>query len=244
MGTCERAATRGGVRVLLVDDQKLFVESLRVYMSVRATDLQVVGVAYDGGEAVSMAETLKPDLVVMDVRMPGMDGVEASRILSERMPKVRVLMLTTFDDDAYVFAALNTGAVGYLLKDLDPSELVEAMRASISGSVQVAPTIAMRLVSGSVDGRRTAMQSRIKDPHHGEVSGDETAYTAEQAWLLLSRREREIVTLIARGMDNREISASLHIAPQTVKNRVSDIYTKLDVPNRLRLIRLCRNFGW
>lgn len=244
MGTCERAATRGGVRVLLVDDQKLFVESLRVYMSVRATDLQVVGVAYDGGEAVSMAETLKPDLVVMDVRMPGMDGVEASRILSERMPEVRVLMLTTFDDDAYVFAALNNGAVGYLLKDLDPSELVEAMRASISGSVQVAPTIATRLVSGSVDGRRTAMESRIKEPHHGEVSGDETAYTAEQAWLLLSRREREIVKLIAQGMDNREISAGLHIAPQTVKNRVSDIYTKLDVHNRLRLIRLCRDFGW
>ena len=225
------------MRVLLVDDQKLFVESLRVYMNTRAPDLDVVGVAYNGGDAVRMAETLKPDLVVMDVRMPGMDGVEASRILSERSPEVHVLMLTTFDDDSYVFNALNNGAAGYLLKDLDPSELVDAMRASISGSIQIAPTIATRLVSSSADGQRM-------DTDHVNESAVETTYSAEDAWLLLSRREREIIKLIARGLDNMEISDALNIAQQTVKNRVSDIYTKLDVHNRLHLIRLCRFFGW
>lgn len=225
------------MRVLLVDDQKLFVESLRVYMNTRAPDLDVVGVAYNGGDAVRMAETLKPDLVVMDVRMPGMDGVEASRILSERSPEIHVLMLTTFDDDSYVFNALNNGAAGYLLKDLDPSELVDAMRASISGSIQIAPTIATRLVSGSTDGQRM-------DTDHGNESAVETTYSAEEAWLSLSRREREIIKLIARGLDNMEISDTLNIAQQTVKNRVSDIYTKLDVHSRLHLIRLCRFFGW
>ena len=225
------------MRVLLVDDQKLFVESLRVYMNTRAPDLDVVGVAYNGGDAVRMAETLKPDLVVMDVRMPGMDGVEASRILSERSPEIHVLMLTTFDDDSYVFKALNNGAAGYLLKDLDPSELVDAMRASISGSIQIAPTIATRLVSGSTDGQRM-------DSDHGNEFAVETIYSAEEAWLSLSRREREIIKLIARGLDNMEISDALNIAQQTVKNRVSDIYTKLDVHNRLHLIRLCRFFGW
>ena len=237
MVTHERESKRNRVRVLLVDDQKLFVESLRVYMNTRAADLEVVGVAYNGGDAVRMTETLKPDLVVMDVRMPGMDGVEASRILAERNPEVRVLMLTTFDDDSYVFDALNNGAAGYLLKDLDPSELVDAMRASISGSIQISPAIATRLVSDSSERQSPAEK-------YSDESSMETGYTAEEAWMLLSRREREIIKLIARGLDNMEISDSLNIARQTVKNRVSDIYTKLNVHNRLHLIRLCRMFGW
>ena len=248
MGTTERKSAHVGIKVLLVDDQKLFVESLRVYMNTRAKDLTVVGVAFNGREAVEMAVKLKPDLVVMDVRMPEMDGVEASRILSERMPGVRVLMLTTFDDDSYVFEALKNGAVGYLLKDLDPSELVEAMRASISGSIQISPKIATRLVSGSaeVEHLRTSTSAVLLK---GDESSDNTIssdaeLTSEIVWHLLSKREREILLLVARGLDNQEIAQKLNIALQTVKNRISDIYTKLDIHSLLRLIRLCIKFGW
>jgi DNA-binding NarL/FixJ family response regulator len=218
------------LRVLLVDDQRLFVESLRVFMNTRAQDLSVVGVAYNGTDGVAMAEKLKPDLVVMDVRMPGMDGVEASRILAERMPSTRVLMLTTFDDDSYVFEALKNGAVGYLLKDLDPAELVEAMRAAISGSVQI---------------------SRETGDHNADVMGGDLAEagtevngTADEYWELLSRREREIVPLIARGLDNHEIAEELNLAQQTVKNHLSTIYEKLETHSRVHLIRRCRSFGW
>jgi DNA-binding NarL/FixJ family response regulator len=246
------------LRVLLVDDQRLFVESLRVFMNTRAQDLSVVGVAYNGTDGVAMAESLKPDLVVMDVRMPGMDGVEATRILAERMPATRVLMLTTFDDDSYVFEALKNGAVGYLLKDLDPAELVEAMRAAISGSVQISPQIATRLVSAvsshgnrsladqSGNGRsagtvRAPASDRAEVPE-GDVS--DLNGTADEYWGLLSRREREIVPLIARGLDNHEIAEELNLAQQTVKNHLSTIYEKLETHSRVHLIRRCRSFGW
>ncbi|MDA3948423.1 MAG: response regulator transcription factor [Spirochaeta sp.] len=256
------------LRVLLVDDQRLFVESLRVFMNTRAQDLSVVGVAYNGTDGVAMAEKLKPDLVVMDVRMPGMDGVEASRILAERMPSTRVLMLTTFDDDSYVFEALKNGAVGYLLKDLDPAELVEAMRAAISGSVQISPQIATRLVSAvSSYGDRSPVGERAGDPgrsestapsgpretgdHNADVMGGDLAEagtevngTADEYWELLSRREREIVPLIARGLDNHEIAEELNLAQQTVKNHLSTIYEKLETHSRVHLIRRCRSFGW
>lgn len=225
---------RTELRVLLVDDQRLFVESLRVFMNTRAQDLSVVGVAYDGSDGVALAEKLKPDLVVMDVRMPGMDGVEASKILGERLPATRVLMLTTFDDDSYVFEALKNGAVGYLLKDLDPAELVEAMRAATSGSVQISPQIATRLVAGVSS---AADQSPAPEPSGG--TGDAGEY-----WALLSRREREIVPLIARGLDNHEIADELNLAVQTVKNHLSTIYEKLETHSRVHLVRRCRSFGW
>lgn len=217
-------------------------------MNTRAKDLTVVGVAFNGLEAVEMSERLKPDLVVMDVRMPEMDGVEASRILSERMPSVRVLMLTTFDDDSYVFEALKNGAVGYLLKDLDPSELVEAMRASISGSIQISPKIATRLVSGKAEVallRASGSTIKLKSNESSDSSApEETELSSEIVWHLLSKREREILLLVAKGLDNQEIAQKLNIALQTVKNRISDIYTKLDIHSRLRLIRLCIKFGW
>lgn len=233
------------MKVLLVDDQKLFVESLKVYMNTRAKDLTVVGVAYDGNDAVAMAHNLKPDLVVLDVRMPGMDGVEASRILAEELPETRVLMLTTFDDDSYVFEALNNGAVGYLLKDMDPSELVEAMRAALSGSVQISPRIASKLVSaGASELPRTAPRAQIERIQETEAPDNQEELSAEEAWQLLSLREREIAVLLARGLDNHEIAEELNVALQTVKNRVSDIYSKFDVHSRLRLIRLCQRFGW
>ena len=246
MDTALRTSDRNGLTVLLVDDQRLFVESLRVYMNTRAPDLEVVGVAYDGEEAVSMAEALLPDLVVMDVRMPVMDGVEASKVLSERLPDVRVLMLTTFDDDSYVFEALKNGAVGYLLKDLDPANLVEAMRAAISGSIQISPKIADKLVSGtSAPLRRTPPPTEIGRDAVVDIPADgESRLSAREAWEILSRREREIILLVARGLENREIAEALHIALQTVKNRVSDIYIKLDVHSRVHLIRLCRIYGW
>lgn len=233
------------MKVLLVDDQKLFVESLKVYMNTRAKDLTVVGVAYDGEDGLEMARQLRPDLVVMDVRMPGMDGVEASGILAEELPETRVLMLTTFDDDSYVFEALNNGAVGYLLKDMDPSELVEAMRAALSGSVQISPRIASKLVSaGASEAGRTPPRAQIEPAGERKSPESQEELSEGEAWQLLSVREREIVVLLARGLDNQEIAEELNVALQTVKNRVSEIYSKLDVHSRLRLIRLCQTFGW
>lgn len=224
--------------VLLVDDQRLFVESLRVFMNTRASDLEVVGVAYDGAEAVDMARSLRPSLVVMDVRMPGMDGVEACRIIATEMPETKVLMLTTFDDDEYVFEAMKTGAVGYLLKDLDPSELVETMRAAISGSVQISPQIATRLVSHAYAPR--APDHRRRTDNRSETD----AALADELWNTLSRREQEIIRLVAGEYDNGEIADQLNLAVQTVKNHISSIYEKLEVHSRIRLIRLCHAYGW
>lgn len=224
--------------VLLVDDQRLFVESLRVFMNTRAEDLEVVGVAYDGAEAVEMTRTLRPSLVVMDVRMPGMDGVQACRTITSEIPDTKVLMLTTFDDDEYVFEAMKTGAVGYLLKDLDPSELVETMRAAISGSVQISPQIATRLVSHAYGPKASDHRRRTDN----RFETDEAL--ADELWNTLSRREQEIIRLIAEEYDNGEIADRLNLAVQTVKNHISSIYEKLEVHSRIRLIRLCHAYGW
>jgi DNA-binding NarL/FixJ family response regulator len=233
------------MRILLVDDQRLFVESLRVYMTTRAQDLEVVGVAYSGEEALSSAKQLQPDLVVMDVRMPGMDGVETSRRFSELLPNIRVLMLTTFDDDSYVFEALKNGAVGYLLKDLDPNELIKAMRAAISGSIQMAPKIASRLVLNAFHrDENTALTTSMMNCSNNEQLHWTPDKNKDNRWFSLSRREREILPLIGQGLDNQEISEELNIAHQTVKNNISNIYDKFEVHSRVHLIRICRSAGW
>lgn len=205
-------------RLLLVDDQRLFVDTLRVVIETWAPELEVIGVAYDGNEALEFVEQNRPDLVIMDVRMPGLDGVAATRILAERFPDVRVLMLTTFDDDEYVYQAIHHGAAGYLLKDMSAPELLGAIRAATTGSVQISPSVASRLV--------------------------DRAHRAERPEIGLSRRDGEVLELVARGLDNREIAGELHIAEQTVKNRISDLYFRFDVHDRLHLMRLAREMGY
>ena len=214
------------IRVLLADDQVLFVESLKTVLEMRSRDIRVTGIARDGREAVAMAEQQKPDIVLLDVRMPVMDGVEAARIIRERLPEVQVAMLTTFDDDVYVLEALRHGAVGYLLKSTSPADLISAVRSIKNGSVLISPEVASRLVEQLARQKQRSEEAQ-------------QAGAAVQQWQkLLSPREREVLSLLAEGRNNHEIAEALSLAEQTVKNHVSVIYSKLGVHDRARVVRL------
>ncbi len=218
-------------RVLLVDDQVLFVESLRTVLETRATDFEVVGVALSGREAIRLVVEKQPDIILMDVRMPDMDGVEAIRIIHEAYPDIHVLMLTTFDDDVYVVEALNHGAAGYLLKDIPPEELIVSLRAVCSGSIIISPQVA----------------NKVLRTREGEAAPEgsaviRTTQSGENSFLrILSRREIEILRLIGEGADNVLIAKKLSIAEQTVKNHVSVIYSKLHVHNRMQAMKLANS---
>lgn len=218
------------IKVVLVDDQTLFVESLRTVLETRADDMIVVGVANDGGQAVEVVAETRPDVVLMDVRMPGINGVESTGTIKERYPETRVLMLTTFDDDQYVIEALRLGAVGYLLKNMPPAELISAIRAVHEGGVLISPQVANKLV-----GLLTGSQNKPED----NQENSEIVALANQ----LSSREKEILQLMAEGLDNKGIAKKLFIAEQTVKNYVSVIYSKLGVKDRVQASRIVMKAG-
>jgi DNA-binding NarL/FixJ family response regulator len=208
------------IKLLLVDDQELFLESLRTVIERSTEDLEVTGVARNGAEAVAAARELEPDLVVMDVRMPVMDGVEATRAIMEERPDARIMMLTTFGDDEYVKEALERGSVGYVLKDIPPSEIIAAIRAVAGGAFLVAPSIARSLI--------------------GKAFGKAGAET-EPEWIgKLSRREFEILERLSAGLSNKEIAAQLFIAEPTVRNHVSAIYDKMGAANRAEAARMAK----
>ena len=218
------------IRVLLADDQVLFVESLRTVLETRAEDFEVVGVAFNGREAVEQVMKMQPqpDLILMDVRMPEMDGVQATRIIHEAYPSVHVMMLTTFDDGTYVVEALNHGAAGYMLKDIPPNELIVALRAVCNGSVIISPLVANKL-----------LRMKESDPRHDESTDSRVGASSKTSFLrYLSRREIEILQLIGKGHDNALIARKLNIAEQTVKNHVSVIYSKLNLHNRVQVMKL------
>lgn len=221
----------GKIKIVLVDDQTLFVESLKTVLETRTEDLQVVGVANDGKRAVEVVAETSPDIVLMDVRMPLMNGVESTRLIKERFPNMRVLMLTTFDDDQYVVEALRLGAVGYLLKNMPPSELISAIRAVYEGGVLISPQVANKLL-----GLITNPQSKAGEEDDNERTGS----LVNQ----LSSREKEILQLMAEGLDNKEIAGKLYIAEQTVKNYVSIIYSKLGVRDRVQASRMVLESGF
>ncbi len=201
------------ITLLLADDHVLFCESLRTVLSAEARDVEVVGIARDGEEVVALVEEKRPDIVLMDVRMPGMDGVHATKIIHERFPDTRVMMLTTFDDDEYVREAMKFGAEGYLLKDTPLEKLIISIRALKEGVFQVSPAVVRKLM--------------------GSASPATGAEESPPDWVQsLSRREKEILRLVAKGQDNPEIARALFIAEQTVKNHMSDIYFKLGVHDR------------
>jgi len=211
------------LHLILVDDQVLFVESLRRVLESIADDFTVDAVAYDGEQAVEDVRRHRPQIVLMDVRMPGMDGVEATRRIVEEFPETQVVVLTTFDDDEYVHEALEHGAVGYLLKDIPPQELVSAVRAIKDGAFLISPSIAARLVH-QASGRRQGSSGG------GQMHG-------MPDWLAtLSKREKEILYYIAHGMSNPDISRTLYLAEQTVKNYVSNLYSKIGENDRYRVI--------
>lgn len=208
----------GELRVLLVDDQELVRYGLRLVLEA-APGLIVVGEASDGAQAIGAAERLQPDVVLMDVRMPGIGGIEATRRLSTLVPKARVLVLTTYDLDDAAFRALDAGAAGFLLKDTRPGDLVAAIRAVGSGDAAVSPRITAKLIE-------------IAAPHLGVGGGgDADARLSE-----LSPREREIFVLIGRGETNSEIAAALHLSESTVKAHVGRVLQKLDLRNRVHAV--------
>ena len=193
------------IRVLLVDDQALFREGLETLLSIHR-DIQVVGQASNGQEAVEVAAQVDPDVVLMDMRMPVLDGVRATRRLKRAMPQCRVIVLTTFDDDEYVFDALRAGAVGYLLKDVASARLVEAIRATARGESILEPSVAAKVIA-----------------EFTRVSSMVPAAQMEQLVEPLSERELEVLAGIAQGYSNREIASQLFIAEGTVKHHVTHI---------------------
>jgi DNA-binding NarL/FixJ family response regulator len=213
------------IRVLLVDDQSLFREGLETLLSVHE-DIQVVGNASNGQEAVEVAARVHPDVVLMDVRMPVLDGVGATKLLLETRPQCRVIVLTTFDDDEYIFDALRTGAVGYLLKDVASAQLVDAIRATAKGESILEPSIAAKVIA-----EFTRVSSMVP--------------TLQMKQLLepLSERELEILSLISKGASNKEIANQLFIAEGTVKNHITHILGKLGVRDRTQAAIKAKELG-
>ncbi len=201
------------VDLLLVDDQILFVESLRIVITERARDMRVVDIALDGSQAVAKAELHRPDLILMDVRMEGMDGVQATRIIHRLHPEIRIVMLTTFGDDDYVKDALKCGACGYLLKNMPPDELIETVRGIRRGVTNLATPLARRLVGASQPGEPDVPAER------------------------LTKRENEILGLLLAAHDNHEIARELGLSEQTVRNHIHAVYEKTGVSGRMQLIK-------
>lgn len=215
------------IRILLVDDQRLLRDGLRILLDMEP-DLEIVGEAGNGVQALERYEELDPGVVLMDIRMPVMDGVEAIRRLRERREDARVIILTTFDDDAYVFDGLRAGALGYLLKDVSADELAAAVRTVAEGGALIDPSVTRKVVAefNRLQGGRKS--SRID----GQTLVEE-----------LSRREIEVLRLIAGGHTNREIASALFLAEGTVKNYVSNILGKIGARDRTQAALRARELG-
>jgi DNA-binding NarL/FixJ family response regulator len=215
------------IRILLVDDQNLITESLSTFLANYTEDMQVIGTVMNGKEAAEITEKEHPDIILMDVLMPEMGGVEAVSLIKSKYPEIKIIMLSTYGEDEYVRAALLAGASGYLLKDISPTELITAIRALKNNVIQISPEIARKMVEYKYNGENPAS------------GGDLPKISETLPWLkTLTNREREIFTLITTGYDNEGISDKLNIALQTVKNQVSTIYSKLGVKDRFEIIRL------
>ena len=218
------AETNDVLRLLLVDDQKLMREGLRILLELEP-DLKVVGEAENGEAALAAYAKHQPDVVLMDVRMPGMDGVEATWRLRERWPQARVIILTTFNDDEYVFEGLRAGALGYLLKDVSGAELAQAVRTVAAGGALIEPSVAQKVLA---EFARLVPPARPPDEGLPEP---------------LTEREREVLRLLTRGLSNREIGARLSLAEGTVKNYVTQILQKLGVRDRTQAAVRARELG-
>jgi DNA-binding NarL/FixJ family response regulator len=214
------------IKLLLVDDQALFREGLHTLLSLQA-DLEVVGEAGNGAEALPLAAALQPDVILMDVQMPVLDGVAATRRLRAEQPACRVILLTTFDDDEYVFEGLRAGAVGYLLKDAPSARLVEAIQAAARGE---------SFLQTSVTAKVLAEFARLAAPDRPAAG---SAGLAEP----LTERELEILRLVAAGASNKDIASQLFLAEGTVKNHVTNILGKLGVSGRLAAVNRARELG-
>ncbi len=219
------------ISVMVADDQVLFSQGLRRLFEISAPDIEVIGTAATGRELIDHVERREPDVILMDVRMPDIDGVEATRILHSRYPKVRIIMLTTFDDDEYVTHAVKYGAVGYLLKDIPPEELFDAVRMVRSHSFIASTEVLRKIATPSPSSR----------PRSNTIESEGLAEGTDAALSDLTEREREVVGLILAEYDNRCIAEELCLSERTVRNYVSNVYAKLGVQNRFQLIRCFRS---
>jgi DNA-binding NarL/FixJ family response regulator len=206
------------IRVLLADDQALIRAGFRLILDA-ADDIEVVGEAVDGAEAVRLARTERADVVLMDIRMPGVNGLEATQQIAadDDLAGVRVVILTTFESDEYVYQALHAGASGFLVKDTEPAELLQAVRVAARGDALLSPSVTRRLI--------TDIARRPQRP-----AADGRALAA------LTEREREVMTLVAAGLSNDEIAARLFLSPLTAKTHVSRIMTKLGARDRAQIV--------
>ncbi len=215
------------IRIVLVDDQSLFLEGLRTLLSLDDS-LDIVGECQNGQEAVEACRRVKPQIVLMDLNMPVMDGVAATKIIKQEMPEVNVLTLTTFDDDERVFEALKAGASGYLLKDTPSKQLVEAIRTVSAGESFLQPSIASKVLA-----------------EFSRMSAPAAAVAKKPVKLLepLSLREEEVLIWLSRGCSNKEIAGHLSLAEGTVKNHVSNVLGKLGVLDRTQAALMARDLG-
>jgi DNA-binding NarL/FixJ family response regulator len=204
-------------RVLIADDQALVRSGFRLVVETRP-DLDVIGEAENGEQAVALARELDPDVILMDIRMPGLDGIEATRQIVASGSAARILVLTTFDFDEYVYAAIRAGASGFLLKDVRPTDLVDAIRLVANGNALLGPTVTRRLLE------------RFADSRHDD--GEQTSAAIDS----LTEREQEILRLLARGLSNAELAEKLVVSETTVKTHVSNVLRKLGVRDRVQAV--------
>lgn len=210
------------IRVLICDDQMIVCEGLRAILST-ARGIEVVGAANDGAKAIELIPETEPDIVLMDLKMPVMNGIQATRLIRKQYPQVRVLVLTTYDADEWVFDAIRGGASGYLLKDTPRETLIAAIRDTVEGKTHVDPAVAGKLFA------RVAAQGAA--PPDTSIADD------------LSAREREVLSLLARGLTNAEIASRLYLSEGTVRNYVSSILAKLNVSDRTQAAVLALRYG-
>jgi DNA-binding NarL/FixJ family response regulator len=216
------------IRLLLADDQPLMRAGFRMILE-ETDDIDIAGEARDGTEAIRLAKELSPDVILMDVRMPGVDGIEATRQIVARDPAARVLILTTFDLDEYAFSALRAGASGFVLKDVPLDELARAIRSVASGDAVVSPRITRRLLD--------VYAARLPD------LSDAAASPVHAALDQLTPREREVLLEVARGLSNTEIAEKLVVSEATVKTHVGSILAKLDLRNRVQAVIFAYDVG-
>jgi DNA-binding NarL/FixJ family response regulator len=215
------------INLILADDHAVVRAGTRQLLE-RQPDLRVVGEAADGEEAVRLAKELKPHVVVMDVRMPKMSGVEATRRIKQELPEVAVLVLTAHDDDEYVFALLQAGANGYLLKTAEMEELVKAIRAVAAGQSALDPVVTGKVVAQFASGRSLPdVLANVKDEYEG-----------------LTEREMEILRLVGKGLTNKDIGQQLYISDRTVQAHLSNIFSKLGVNSRTEAVMYAVRRGW
>lgn len=231
------------IKIIIVDDQSLMRDGLEIILN-SSSQIQVVACGADGSEAVSLTEKLKPDLVLMDIRMPVMDGVEASKIIKKKFPSVKILLLTTFDDEELIINAISVGVSGYIFKDIEKDKLIQAIVDCVKGTF-IMPTIVAQVLARHIPNMKFAPNGSDNNSNENSENNhknpSENKKIAEE--LGLTERELEIAVMISQGFSNRQIASALYITEGTSKNYVSSIYSKTSMRDRTKLALFLKENG-